>query len=182
LKKGIAHRVAANTEGVVSGGYLASLSGAMKQGWIPDTLLAIGIALLLGFVLILPHMRKIRTALPSLNEPVTADLRLRLSDPVLLSAIRIRVLLAAGIAYLMAAKSPFMPSLIDLTAAFIVGVFSRFLYCELARLAPHNRQLRETQNVIRAVNCMARGPEPSAFCNEVIVPNPSASSSMFGTS
>src|SRR6478672_8060280 len=42
---------------LVSGGYLAHLSGAMKQGWIPATLLAIGIALLLGFALILPRMR-----------------------------------------------------------------------------------------------------------------------------
>jgi hypothetical protein len=93
----------------------------MKQGWIPATLLAIGIALLLGFVLILPRMRKIRTALPSLNEPVSAALRARLSDPILLSAIRIRVLLAAGIVYLMAAKIPFTPSLIALAVALGAG-------------------------------------------------------------
>src|SRR6516165_8920913 len=34
---------------ILSGGYLASLSGAMKQGWIPATLLAIGVVLILGF-------------------------------------------------------------------------------------------------------------------------------------
>ena len=106
---------------LLSGGYLAALSGAMKQGWIPATLLAIGIALLLGFVLILPRMRKIRTALPSLNEPVSAALRARLSDPILLSAIRIRVLLAAGIVYLMVAKIAFTPSLIALAVALGAG-------------------------------------------------------------
>jgi len=66
-------------------------------------------------------MRKIRTALPSLNEPVSAALRARLSDPILLSAIRIRVLLAAGIVYLMAAKIPFTPSLIALAVALCAG-------------------------------------------------------------
>jgi len=106
-----------------SGGYLASLSGAMKQGWIPATLLAIGVALLLGIVVIMPRMNKIRKTLPSLNEPVNADLRMRLSDPVLLSAIRIRVLLAAGILYLMVGKMPFTPSLVALLIALVAGLF-----------------------------------------------------------
>jgi hypothetical protein len=106
---------------LLSGGYLASLSGAMKQGWIPATFLAIAVALALGFVLVLPRMRKIRAALPSLNEPVSAALRAQLSDPLLLSAIRIRVLLAAGIVYLMAAKIPFTPSLIALAVALCAG-------------------------------------------------------------
>src|SRR6516165_12320259 len=34
---------------LLSGGYLASLTGAMRQGWIPATLVGIGMALLLGF-------------------------------------------------------------------------------------------------------------------------------------
>jgi hypothetical protein len=107
---------------LLSGGYLASLSGAMKQGWIPATLLAIGVALILGFAFILPRMNKIRKALPSLNQPVAEDLRARLSDPLLLTAIRVRVLLAAGIVYLMAAKLPLTPSLIALVAALLLGL------------------------------------------------------------
>jgi hypothetical protein len=107
---------------LASGGYLASLSGAMKQGWIPASLLAIGVALLLGIVVIMPRMNKIRKTLPSLNEPVNAELRMRLSDPVLLSAIRIRVLLAAGILYLMAGKMPFTPSLVTLLVALVAGL------------------------------------------------------------
>ena len=109
---------------LLSGGYLASLSGAMKQGWIPATLLAIGIGLLLGIVVILPRMKKIRKALSTSNEPVTAELRSRLSDPLLLSAIRIRVLLAGGILYLMAAKTPFTPSLVALLIALVVGLLA----------------------------------------------------------
>ncbi len=50
---------------LLSGGYLASLSGAMKQGWIPATLIAIFVALVVGFALILPRMKRIRAALPS---------------------------------------------------------------------------------------------------------------------
>jgi hypothetical protein len=107
---------------LLSGGYLAQLSGAMKQGWIPASLLAIGVALVLGFALILPRMNKIRKTLPSLNEPVSPELRARLTDPILLSAIRIRVLLAVGILYLMAAKTPFTASLLALLIALAVGL------------------------------------------------------------
>jgi hypothetical protein len=107
---------------LISGGYLAARSGAMKQGWIPATFLAIGIALLLGFVLILPRMNKIRKILPSLDQPVSGELQSRLSDPVLLSAIRVRVFLAAGIVYLMIAKIPFTPSLIALAIALLAGL------------------------------------------------------------
>jgi hypothetical protein len=107
---------------LLSGGYLASLSGAMKQGWIPATLLAVGAALLLGFVLILPRMGRIRTTLPSLDQPLAPDLKKRLADPLLLTAIRVRVLVAAGILYLMVAKLPFGPSLVALGLSLAAGV------------------------------------------------------------
>ena len=60
---------------LLSGGYLASLTGAMKQGWIPATLLAIGLAVLVGVTLILPRIKRIRKALPSLNREVTREFR-----------------------------------------------------------------------------------------------------------
>lgn len=107
---------------LLSGGYLASLSGAMKQGWIPATLLAVGLGVLLGIVAIMPRMTKIRKTLPSLNQPVSAELHARLSAPLLLSAIRLRVLLAAGILYLMAAKPPFTPSLVVLLISLAAGL------------------------------------------------------------
>src|SRR5258706_10333731 len=44
---------------LLSGGYLASLSGAMKQGWIPATLIGIFLALAIGMGLILPRMKAI---------------------------------------------------------------------------------------------------------------------------
>lgn len=107
---------------LLSGGYLASRTGVMRQGWIPATLIAIAVALILGFAFILPRMNKIRKALPSLNQPVAEELRARLSDPLLLTAIRVRVLLAAGIVYLMAAKQPLTASLGALAAALLLGL------------------------------------------------------------
>jgi hypothetical protein len=107
---------------LLSGGYLASVSGAMKQGWIPATFIGIFLALALGFALILPRMRRIRTTLPAANEPLSAALRANLSNPLLLSAIRIRLLLAGGIVYLMAAKLPFTESLFVLAIAVALGV------------------------------------------------------------
>jgi hypothetical protein len=116
---------------LLSGGYLASLTGAMKQGWIPATLLAIFLALAVGFAMILPRMKRIRAALPAgtagttgpiASEPLSAPLRAQISDPVLLTAIRVRFLIAIGIVYLMAAKLPFLPSLIALVIAIAIGI------------------------------------------------------------
>ena len=110
---------------LLSGGYLASLTGAMKQGWIPATLLAIFLALALGFAMILPRMKRIRAALPAgpaANDPLPTSLRAQISDPVLLTAIRVRFLIAIGIVYLMAAKMPFLPSLIALVIAIVLGI------------------------------------------------------------
>jgi len=107
---------------LLSGGHLAALSGTMRQGWVPATLLGIVLALLLGFALILPRMRAIRNTLPAGNELVSAELRTRLADPALLSAIRVRVFIAIGILYLMVVKTAFVPSLIALLAAVILGI------------------------------------------------------------
>ena len=110
---------------LLTGGYLASLSGVMKQGWIPATFIGIFVALILGFALILPRMKRIRAALPSGpagNESLDGRLRERLSDPILLTAIRVRVLLVTGIVYLMVAKIPLVRSLVTLATAVVLGV------------------------------------------------------------
>lgn len=107
---------------LLSGGYLASLTHTMKQGWIPATLLGILLALALGFVLVLPRMKRIRAALPSAGEPLSSAIRSAISDPVLLTAIRVRVMLATGIVYLMVAKPALDPSLLALAIAVALGV------------------------------------------------------------
>src|SRR3981189_3312511 len=47
---------------ILSGGYLASLTGAMKQGWIPATFIGIAVVVLLGIAINVPFSRKIRLA------------------------------------------------------------------------------------------------------------------------
>jgi len=111
---------------ILTGGYLGSLSGAMKQGWIPVSLLGIGVALLIGFIVVLPAMRGIRKSLPTHNEPVSGALRLRLSEPLLLTGIRVRVLTAVGVLYLMVVKDRLLPSLLALAAAMFLGVLLSF--------------------------------------------------------
>jgi hypothetical protein len=124
---------------LLSGGYLASLTGAMKQGWIPATLLAIFLALAVGFAMILPRMKRIRAALPAgpaANDPLPAPLRAQLSDPVLLTAIRVRFMTAVGIVYLMAAKMPFIPSLVALVIAIALGILLSISTWNRPQIAP----------------------------------------------
>src|SRR5207249_6040788 len=46
---------------ILSGGYFASITESMKQGWLVASLLAIVFALGIGFVFILPRVRMLRS-------------------------------------------------------------------------------------------------------------------------
>lgn len=89
---------------ILSGGYLASQAGGMKHAWLAVSLFAILEALVLGFVLILPRVRAIREALPESDGPLPANVAALLQAPVIPLLIRMRVLLALGIVYLMTLK------------------------------------------------------------------------------
>jgi hypothetical protein len=108
---------------VVSGGYLAAVTGGMKQGWISASLLAIVFALGIGFVFVLPRIRKIRAALPDVNATLPDAVLARLQDPILVTLIRVRFVLALGIVYLMTAKPEALStSLFLLLGAIVVGL------------------------------------------------------------
>lgn len=109
---------------IVSGGYLASLSGAMKQGWIPASFIGIVVALGIGFGLILPRVTKIRAALPEGSAPLPNDALSRLLQPALVTLVRVRFLLAVGIVYVMIAKTPLYTSLLALLVAMIIGLLA----------------------------------------------------------
>ena len=64
------------------------------------TVFAFGI----GFVFILPRVRMLRTGLPEGNTPLSEAGRASVQDPVILTLIRVRFLLALGILYLMITK------------------------------------------------------------------------------
>src|SRR5882762_81754 len=103
---------------ILSGAYLAQISGAMKNGWLSASFLAIFVALGIGFVSILPRVKAIRGALP---EGSTALLR----APGLPTLIRVRAMLALGIVYLMTVKpDTFLSSLLVLAAAIVLGVLA----------------------------------------------------------
>ena len=110
---------------ILSGGYLAQVTGAMKNGWMSASLLAIVIALLIGFVLILPRMKAIRAALPEGSAALPANATALLRAPGLPTLIRVRAMLALGIVYRMTAKpDTFATSLLVLGAAIVLGLLA----------------------------------------------------------
>src|SRR6516162_5419580 len=108
---------------ILSGGYLASVTGGMKQAWISATLLAIVVALGMGFVFILPRVRTIRAALPEGNVALPDTALARAKDPMVVTLIRVRFVLALGIVYLMTAKPQSLgTSLFILLGAILIGL------------------------------------------------------------
>lgn len=103
---------------ILSGGYLASLTGAMKQGWIPATFLGIAVIVLLGITINVPFSRKIRLATSEGGEKLLSALRSK-ALPV---SVRLRVFLALGIIFLMVGKLPFAKSMLALFAALVIGL------------------------------------------------------------
>ena len=110
---------------ILSGGYLATFSGAMKQGWMSASLLAIVFALGIGFVFILPRVRAIRGALPEGGGALPAKAAELLQAPGLPTLIRVRGLLALGIVYLMTVKpDTLVASLLIVGAAIVLGLLA----------------------------------------------------------
>jgi hypothetical protein len=110
---------------ILSGGYMASITGAWRQGWISASLLAILIALVIGFALILPRVKKIRAALPEGASPLPEAALTRVQDPMIVTLIRSRFVLALGIVYLMTAKPETLStSLFILLGAIVVGLLT----------------------------------------------------------
>lgn len=110
---------------ILSGGYLASLSGAMKQGWMWASLLAIVLALGVGFVFILPRVRALREALGEGGGSLPVKAAELLQAPGLSTLIRTRGMLALSIVYLMTVKpDSFAASLVVLGVAIVLGVLA----------------------------------------------------------
>jgi hypothetical protein len=110
---------------ILSGGYLAQLSGVMKTGWMSASMLAIVLALGIGFVLILPRVRAIRGSLPEGSAALPASATAFLRAPGLPTLIRVRAMLALGIVYLMTVKpATFASSLLALGVAIVLGLLA----------------------------------------------------------
>ena len=95
----------------------------MKQGWISAALLGIVFALGIGFVFILPRVRTIRAAILEGNAPLSETALARVKDPMVATLVRVRMLLALGIVYLMTAKPQALSTgLFILLGAIVVGL------------------------------------------------------------
>jgi len=113
---------------ILSGSYLASATGAMRQPWVSVSLLGIVFALGIGFVFILPRTRALGAGLGESGTLLSDPVRALLQDPVLMTLVRVRLLLALGIVYLMTVKtSTFAGGSLVLGVAMAVG-----LLCALA--------------------------------------------------
>jgi len=110
---------------IFSGGYLAQVSGAMKNGWMSASLIAIFLALVIGFMFILPRVKAIRGALPPGSAELPANAMALLRAPGLPTLIRVRAMLALGIVYLMTMKpDTLLSSLLVLGAAIVLGLLA----------------------------------------------------------
>ena len=95
----------------------------MKQAWISAALLGIVLALGIGFVFILPKMKGIRAALPEGDASLSAEGLARVQDPMIVTLIRIRAILALGIVYLMTMKPEALSTaLFILLGSIVVGM------------------------------------------------------------
>jgi len=107
---------------ILSGGWLSAMTSGMNQGWLIASVAGILVALLIGFALILPRVRAIRGALAETNEALSPEALLQLQNAALPALVRVRMMLAVGIVYLMTAKPPLGASLVVLAVAMVVGV------------------------------------------------------------
>jgi hypothetical protein len=103
---------------ILSGGYLASLINAFKQGWIPASFVGIAVIALLGGAINAPRMRAIRLAIPAGGEALTAALQ----NKMLPVSVRLRTFLALAIVFMMATKVRFEYCLLALLSGLVLGL------------------------------------------------------------
>ena len=106
---------------LLTGGYLASKIGSSSLSWVVPSLVALVLIGAIGGVTG-GGLRVIRTIHLEGFGPVPSGMRIVLQDPLLSASLRIRVALALGIVYLMAAKPPLAGSIIVLAVATVAGL------------------------------------------------------------
>ena len=107
---------------ILSGGFLAGVTGASKEGWVLGTALGIIVALFIGFALVMPRMKRIKAALPAGDGPLSVEALDKVQDGVLITLIRVRAFIALGIVYLMTLKPALIMSLAVLFGAIVLGI------------------------------------------------------------
>ncbi|HEY2118176.1 MAG TPA: DUF2269 family protein [Candidatus Acidoferrum sp.] len=109
---------------ILSGGYLAGVSGASKEGWIIASILGIIVALGMGFALVMPRMRALRATLPEGNAALVGPALSKVQDGFVVTLIRARFFLALGIVYVMTIKPMLISSLAVLFGGIVLGILA----------------------------------------------------------
>lgn len=110
---------------ILTGGYLASVTGGMRQGFISAAWLGIIFILGIGFVFVLPRVRTIRGAITEPGSPLPEATIAQLKDPMVSTLVRIRFLLAIGIVALMTCKPQLLTTaLFLLLGAIVLGLLT----------------------------------------------------------
>ena len=109
---------------IFTGGYMAGVTGASKEGWIVVSFLGIVVALGIGFGLLMPAMKRIKAALPEGDAALTGAALSRVQDGVIVTLIRTRMFLALGIVYLMIVKPSLIASCGVLLIAMAIGALT----------------------------------------------------------
>jgi hypothetical protein len=110
---------------ILTGGYLAGVAHLGTAGWIIAAWIGIAVALVMGFGLLLPRIKKLRGALPEGNAELGRDALALVKDAMITTLIRARAVLALGIVYLMTEKPvEVTTSLLILVVALALGSLS----------------------------------------------------------
>ncbi len=109
---------------ILTGGYMAGVTGASRGGWILVSFLGIAIALGIGFGLVMPRMKRIKADLPEGEAALTGTGLSRVQDGVIVTLIRVRAFLALGIVYLMVVKPALIASCGVLLIAMAIGALT----------------------------------------------------------
>jgi hypothetical protein len=106
---------------ILTGGFMAGVTGNSKAGWVIAAFVGIVVALIIGFGLVMPRMKAIKALLPAGDAALSADALMRVRDPFIVTLIRMRAFLALGIVYLMTNKPPLGTSFAVLLLAMAIG-------------------------------------------------------------
>jgi hypothetical protein len=115
---------------ILTGGYLASVTGGMKQAWIFGAWMGIAVALYIGFAMILPPVKKLRVALLEGSAPLPEATLARTKNRMVATLVRVRFMLVLGIVALMTYK----PATLSASLLILLGGIVAGLLCSIGVL------------------------------------------------
>jgi len=100
--------------------YLTQLADLWYTAWIQAAIGAAVLIALLGVIITGPRMRALAKSAAGTGRP-ESEMKLRLRDPLLVISLRVRVALALGVLYLMAAEPGLTYTIVVMAIALFVG-------------------------------------------------------------